>query len=235
MLRLHDLVEPTRVLHATAVSDNQVVVLTQDGAAVWGIADNDVVVQETYDLPQRVCGVLTYDHHNQTSVLITDHAPNIAYCLCFVQLASGHTSQHVIERPDNPHSGAPAPTAACICFSNTFVSKCSFSCTHFAASVYQGWVHVVSAYEWSDPHRRKLFISMHSFAKQATGKCSAGRHWSLFSCECCLIMSPQCSSFTPFMFAADYRQGGVNTKHGVYAYKATGNFCSVDMSGGNSR
>ena len=176
MLRLHDLVEPTRVLHASVVSDNQVFVLAQNAAAVWGIEDNDIVVQETYDLPERVCGVLTHDHHNQTSVLITDQAPNIAYSLCFVQLASGYTSQHVIERPNDPHSGAPAPTAACICSSNTIITERSFSCTHFATSVYQGWVHVMSAYEWSDPHRRKLFISMHSFAKQATGIRSADSH-----------------------------------------------------------
>lgn len=167
MLRLHDLVEPSRVLHASAVSDNQVFVLAQKAAAVWGIEDNDIVVKETYDLPVRACGVLTHDHHNQTSVLITN--PNIAYHVCFVQLASGYTSQHVIERPNDPHSGAPASTAACICSSNTIITERSFSCTHFVTSVYQGWVHVMSAYAWSDPHRRKLFISMLSFAKQATG------------------------------------------------------------------
>lgn len=169
-MRLHSVTEAAQVLHASAVDGEHVLVLTDKTAALWNVEQHDIVVEASYHLPQRAQLVLAHDYHHQTSVLFVDQAQN----LCFLQLETGHNSQHAIEQPESCISAGMCASAVSRCVSNTIFTEGGFSCVHAAVSVYQGWVHVVSTYEWHDPNRRRVFISKHQLQNETSHERPAG-------------------------------------------------------------
>ena len=174
-MQLHMLTDAGQALHISRVTKKCVVIFTQTTAEVWDVDHIEVVIQQSQKLPTRVRLLLNHDSHNQISLLVTDQPHNLAYDLCFVQLEAGPTWRQCIDRPENINSGAPVASVASPLASNTVFTTSGFSCVHSAVSLYQGWVHLVSAYEWCDPTRRRLLISEYILHSNSNDEHAAGR------------------------------------------------------------